>query len=206
MRGELIEKTGGAGVRGGRKKKEAKGEKNRREWVEEKKGENEKWESSKDKVEGKGWWKRKSKAEGTRRTEKLRKYALERSVSFAISRACIRLDAHQVVHEFRKGESGARRDTEAYEANETWKHCLGHTNLAGLGLTRPWRTDNNESREAKAKYCTLEQRSTNGGSRVPFSRQLCSRLSRVQYCSGGIRGTSFGPCRDKRNAAEGKNV
>lgn len=47
--------------------------------------------------------------EGARRIGKSRKYALERSVSFAISGVCIRLDAHQVVHEFRKGESGARR-------------------------------------------------------------------------------------------------
>lgn len=55
-------------------------------------------------------WRRKwRKGEGARRIGKSRKYALERSVSFAISGVCIRLDAHQVVHEFRKGESGARR-------------------------------------------------------------------------------------------------
>lgn len=49
------------------------------------------------------------KGEGARRIGKSCKYALERSVSFAISGVCIRLDAHQVVHEFRKGESGAQR-------------------------------------------------------------------------------------------------
>lgn len=77
-------------------------------------------ESSKDKVREKRGEKgsRRWKGEGARRTGKSRKYALERSVSFAISWACIRLDAHQVVHEFRKG-SPVLGDTEAYKANET---------------------------------------------------------------------------------------
>ena len=71
---------------------------------------------------------------------------------------------------FEKGSPAHGEIREAYEANETWRAAWDTRISPRLGLTRPWRTDNNESREAKAKYCTREQPSTNGGGRVPLSR------------------------------------
>ena len=79
---------------------------------------------------------------------------------------------------FERG-SPVHRDTEAYEANETWRRFVGHTNLGRLGLTRLWRTDNNESR--KGKEISLSSTSTNGGSRLPLQPYSCS--TGVYHCS-----------------------
>lgn len=107
--------------------------------MEERKGENEKRESRERvriKVQGKEGWERKSAVEGARRTEKLRKYALERSVSFAISRACIRLDAHQVVP--RVSKRGVRRAERYGKLTKPTRRgrlpVEGHANLARLGV------------------------------------------------------------------------